>query len=165
MATGAVQSQAENRTSQYLHLVSDHFQSIWYEIRDVRKGPVRGRSQKASRDEIIVDVFSDLRGVLVVFQFVPRQLFVQKTVIGFVRIEGPHDIVSITPHIWPNAVLILSSLGVRISCDIEPVATPAFAIVRRCKQSLDKRFIREGTRVVQEFGNVFRRWRKPDQIE
>ena len=70
-------------------------------------------------------------------QFVARKLFDHELVVGLIRIERTHDVVSIAPSIGTLVVVRIPSC-VGVARDIKPMASPLLAIVRACQQPVDQ---------------------------
>ena len=95
---------------------------------------------------------------------VPGDLLAQELVVRFVRVEGIDDVIAIAPRERHRVVRSLAR-SIRVAHDIEPVASPAFAVMRRGQQAIDD--FREGVcRFVGEKSVDFlrRRW-KAAEIE
>ena len=60
---------------------------------------------------------------------VPRDLFLQETIVGLVLVEGLDDVVPVVPGVWIDIVKT-SAIGIGITHCIQPMATPAHAVVR-----------------------------------
>jgi hypothetical protein len=83
--------------------------------------------QKACGDQVL--------GVVLI-EFVARDLFEDEAVVRLVFVEAANDVIAITPGVR-SFVIVRASGGVGVARDIQPVPSPAFAITRRLKQSLD----------------------------
>ena len=87
MTAGTANRQPHNRRPQNLHFVSDHFEPVRYEGRDVGKRAIRSSSQKSRCCQIVVECLVNLLSIHVVGQLVSSQLLLQKPIPGLVRIE------------------------------------------------------------------------------
>ena len=67
---------------------------------------------------------------------VTRQLLLDETVVRLVLIEALNHVVAIAPDIGPRFIGF-EALAIGIARQIEPMARPAFAIVRRGQQRID----------------------------
>ena len=125
-------------------------------------GTRHGHTQKRFRRDVhllVVDVVEHLRLVLLRDRFgtqgqkagghntapvgtaigranqVAGNLLANELVIRQVVIEGFDDVVAIAPGVGIAMVLVVAG-GVGIACDVEPMASPAFAIARRGEQAI-----------------------------
>ena len=62
-------------------------------------------------------------------QQVARNLLMHKYIVGSVSIELSNHVVSITPRQRVRFVFV-STVGIGITCDIQPVSPPAFPVMR-----------------------------------
>ena len=95
---------------------------------------------------------------------VARQLLGEEDVVRLVLVESANDVIAIAPGIGA-IVVVLVAVGVRIPRHIQPVASPAFAVVWRCEQLVDQPV--PGARLVvsQERGQLARRGWQSEQIQ
>ncbi len=84
--------------------------------------------QKARRDQAFV---ADL------LELVTRNLLFQKQVIRLVLVEGADYIVAVAPGVGPVEI-VLKSVGIGVASYVQPVASPALAIMRRRQQAVDQ---------------------------
>ena len=84
-------------------------------------------------DGIGGEVFIGLRN-----HFIARELLPYELVEGFILVQRLDDIVTILPGPFTLEVLFAKALAVRITGRIQPVAPPAFAIVRRGEEAVDE---------------------------
>ncbi len=63
-------------------------------------------------------------------QLIARQLFLHEAVERLVAVEGTHDVIAVAPGVGPHLV-VLVPVALGVARDVEPVATPALAVVRR----------------------------------
>ena len=101
-------------------------------------------------------------------ELVGRQLGDDKLVVGEVFVEGPDDPVAV--GVAPGMRLFLEedvALVVGVAGQVEPMASPAFAIVGRLQQLLDHvgERLRSGTRVGLEAGDGVGLGGEPQQGE
>ena len=68
-----------------------------------------------------------IRGVGV--KGVAGELFLHKTGVGLILVEGADDIVAVGPGIGPQLILVVAA-GVGVLHHIQPVPAPAFAVMR-----------------------------------
>ncbi len=76
-------------------------------------------------------------------------LFAEKAVVGFVVVEGIDDIIAVAPCVWADLVTF-ESVGVGVVGDVEPVPSPAFAVVGGGEEFVDEFFVGERVRVMDE---------------
>ena len=88
------------------------------------------QAQKTGGDEVIVGPVGHL---------VAGDLFLYKSVVRLVVIEGLDHVVSISPEVRLVRVVLIAA-RVCIACGIQPVAAPSLAVVRRRKQLVDQPF-------------------------
>ena len=73
------------------------------------------------------------------FQLVTGKLFTGKLVKRFVAVERPNYVVTKSPDIW-FGVIAFVAVGFGIADQVQPVAGPLFAVVRRLQQPVDNLF-------------------------
>ena len=77
---------------------------------------------------------------IVGIELVTGKLLGQEAVVGFVGVEGPHDIVAVTPGLGTDGILpVTVRLG--IAHEVEPVPPPALAVARRGQQAVDQSLV------------------------
>ena len=81
-----------------------------------------------------------------------------------VAIESIDHPVAITPRIQANAVLLVT-IAVRIAGEIQPVAAPFFAVMRRGEQTIDQPLLGLRRPIVQKGLDFRRRRQETGQIE
>ena len=83
----------------------------------------------------------------------------EELVEGQIVVEGAHHPIAIQPSVDKGKLLwrVGVALGVGVAGDIEPVASPAFAKVRRGEQGFDRR-LRIGRL------NLFEAWRQACKV-
>ena len=91
---------------------------------EIRVGFPGAHAQKAQRDQTLGPFLAF--GALV-FQFVTRQLFLDKQVVRFVRVESANHVIAISPRGGPLGV-DGESVALGKACQVQPVARPALAI-------------------------------------
>ena len=96
-------------------------------------------------------------------QQVAGNLFPDKLVVRLVLVERINDIVAVAECVDVGEVFV-EAIAVGIAGDVEPVATPFFAVMRRGQKPIDdpaeciRRFVSE------EIGDFLHRWRKAGQV-
>ena len=94
---------------------------------------------------------------------VARDLLDREPVEGHVRVEGVDHPVAVGPD--RAAVVLLVAVGVGVAREVEPVARPALAVVRRGEQAIDEPFVGVGTFVGQKRVDLRGRRRQAGQVE
>ncbi len=111
----------------------------------LRPACVRGTPQKACRDDGLEDFGGQLLlrfiSAPVVDQLVSRQLLLKEAVVGLVLIERADDVVAIAPGGASRRVRIQDPFGVRVARQIQPMAAPAFAVMRAGEVAVDQSLI------------------------
>ena len=97
-------------------------------------------------------------------ELIAGDLFPDELVIRLVVVERLDDVVSIAPRVGTVAV-VLEAARVCIARDIEPVAPPPLAVVRRGEQPIDEPLPGTARRVVEERVRLLEGGRKANQIE
>src|SRR5258708_6804157 len=102
----------------------DHIDAVVEDVAHVAVEMVaeRQETERSQRAAVRADVY-----------FVSGDLFDDELVERFVLVERVDDVVAIGPRVRINGTLALAielSLGVRVARDVEPVAAPAFAVMR-----------------------------------
>ena len=95
---------------------------------------------------------------------VAGDLFADELVVGEVAVEGVDDVVAVAPGIAEGDVFI-EAVGVGVAGDIEPVAAPAFAVVRGIQEAVDDAGEGVGRVVGEEGGDVVGRGREAGEVE
>ena len=100
---------------------------------------------------------------------IAREMFEDQSVDGHVLIEGPNEIVAVTPCAGDRWIS-LAAVGVGIADPVHPVACPSFAKSRGGEQGVDEPgplLVREGLPVVDDRGLLAedRRGRQSGEIE
>src|ERR1700753_788387 len=72
-----------------------------------------------------------------VIKLIAGKLLTQELVVWLVIVERTDDVITILPGIRLEAIA-LETIGFGEANQIEPVAGPLFAIVRRCEQRIDE---------------------------
>ena len=75
---------------------------------------------------------------IVGIKLVTGKLLGQEAVVRFVGVEGPHDIVAVTPGMGAKGILAVA-VGLGIANQVEPVPPPTLAVTRRGEQAVDQR--------------------------
>ena len=92
---------------------------------------------------IFVDAAAEIAGGderlgIVGKQFVAGELLQHEAVVGLVGVEGVDDVVAITPGV--GAVVVgLVAVAVGVADEVQPVARPAFAVVRAGEEVFTRR--------------------------
>ena len=141
VAAGAGQGQAHHRRAQHLDLVGHHVQPLGDEVLGPGPGAVGRHAQEAGGDQRFHLIRSQGIELSVVHQLVARDLLQQKAVVGLVVVEGSDDVVPVAVGMGPQIVGMDLSFRVGVPGGIQPVAAPAFPVVRGIQQPVDQPFI------------------------
>ena len=97
-------------------------------------------------------------------QQVACDLFADELVDMASRVEGVDHVIAISPGVWISMVFVGSG-RIGVSGDVQPVASPSFAVARRREQSVDH--LRESVwRVIrQKRADFFFRWRQTGKVQ
>ncbi len=95
---------------------------------------------------------------------VAGQLLHDELRIAHVVGEGPNDPIAIRPGVRPGLVRLIT-VALAETDHVEPVSSPALAVVGRGEQPVDEFFIRVGRRVVDELLDFIARRRQAEQVE
>ena len=88
---------------------------------------------------------------------ISRQLFDCELIERHVIVESRDDPVSIWPH--RTKVVMLVSIGISVTCKVEPMQSPLLAKMFRVQETVDGRLIVCFRRILLEFSDFFkRRW-------
>src|SRR5207253_9563931 len=93
---------------------------------------------KMSRHEHISDLRGHIIAVGVAGEFITSNLFLDKTIEWFVRIERTNHVVAVFPRRWTVGIGAEIAVGISVSSDIKPMPSPPFAVLRRGKKSFDQ---------------------------
>ncbi len=118
------------------------------------KVPRSGRDKTESKDAIGRSRVENVAG----------DLFSDKSSVRLVVVECSDHVVSVGPRIGPKFVFVVAA-GIRVFDYVQPVPSPAFAILRRRQQPVDQLFVRIRTTVVNEGFDFGRRRRQTDQVK
>src|SRR5207248_994489 len=98
-------------------------------------------------------------------EFIAGELFGDKLVKWLVGIEGTDDVVTILVSVTPRRVGVAVAVRVGVTRDVQPVAAPAFAVMRGLEEPVDELFVGIGCRVREECRNLGGRRRQAREIE
>ena len=99
-------------------------------------GAVGCHPQKTGRGEL-VDLFRIQAGIRRRNHFIAGELFADKPIPRHVVVERADDVVAIAPCPAPLGVALGVALRVGVTGDVEPVASPALAVIWRSQQAID----------------------------
>lgn len=97
-------------------------------------------------------------------QYVARQLHADKFVVGQILIECVDDPVAIGIGVVARLV-VFKTIALSEAHDVQPMSSPAFSIVRRCKHPINQIFVGMIGQIVEKRGDFVRGWRKSQQIK
>ena len=92
------------------------------------------------------------------------QLFAHELVVGEIAIKGVDDPVAIAPGEWVSVVFV-TAVGVAVAGEIEPVAPPAFTVMRGGQQFINDLRPGPGRLIGEEGFHLGRGRRETDQVE
>lgn len=91
--------------------------------------------------------------------FITGELFFDKQVEGFIGIERADDVIAVVVGPWADGIGVGVAVAVGVSCEIEPMAAPVFAVVRGGEIALDHAGIGVRSGIGEEEGEfVGRGW-------
>ncbi len=137
VAAGALQGQAHDSGTEHVDLVGDDLQAVRNKAGDIRPGSVRCHAEKAGCHQVVVQLWRDLRGVLVIGQLVARKLFQKEAIVRLVGVERADDIIAVPPSMRPRQILFALPFGVRVAGEVEPVTAPTLTVPRRGEEPVD----------------------------
>ena len=88
-------------------------------------------------------------------QLIPGKLMLKKCVVRHVLIEGIDDPVAVPPGIW-SVFIAFKAAGVCVADDVQPVASPALAVLRAGEEAIDNLWPSIRTAVLFECLNFFK---------
>src|SRR5215470_6149417 len=89
---------------------------------------VHSRAQKAGCGDLFFYFRRPLLGVAIIRDFISCDLFSNKLIVRLIANEAANHIVSITPSIRADQILLEDAFAVRITCSIQPVPRPTLAV-------------------------------------
>ena len=152
VASGAADRHAEHHPGRH---VKDRVQIVVLGERRVRRLVVPDPESQVARGD-------DRRRGRVV-EFVAGELMGQELVIRHVRVERVDHPVAVAPRGGFLAVALVA-VRLRVAHEIEPVPSPAFAVVGRCQQAVDQAFPGVGPLVPLEGLDLLERRRQSGQV-
>ena len=127
-------------------------------------GAVGCHPQKTGRGEL-VDLFRIQAGVRRRNHFIAGELFADKPIPRHVVVERADDVVAIAPCPAPLGVALGVALRVGVPGDVEPVASPALAVIWRSQQAIDQLVVGLRRFVGEKFRDLFRGGRQSGEVE
>ncbi len=155
VAAGAADGQAEKYRTDAIRHFREDFVAAEGHFRVAGVATDRAEPIETDRDFAVGLSGSDL---------VAGQLFADELVIGLVVVEATDDVIAIAPGAGPRTV-VLEPFRLGEADDVEPVAAPAFAVVRTDQQLIDELFVSTRVRRGDERGDLLRRRRQAGQVE
>ena len=129
----------------------------------VRAGDVLVAGVLAQRAEA-VEAAGHEEGLVLRIHLVAGELLFDEFVVGLVAVETLHDVIAIAPGVGAvHVVLVAIALGE--ADDVEPVAAPLFAVVRRGQQAVDHFLPGVGRFVGEEGVDLFGGGRQAGEVE
>src|SRR5207245_5172230 len=132
MAASALDRQPEQRGADAGGHFGEQFLPVYFRIGVAADEMNRAAAAKAGRNQ----EGSALARVSATSQLVARELLSQKLTVRLILIQGMDHVVAVTPRVRALAVGFVA-VGFRVAHDIQPVLSPAFAVVGRSQQALD----------------------------
>ena len=109
----------------------------------------RREPQKCQRDSALRIHAGQLARAHDLVELVTRDLFPDEPVVRLVAVERIDDVVAVAPCMRHVRVALVAG-GVGITCEVEPVARPAFAVTRIVEQPIHQAFVGKRTAIVDE---------------
>ena len=97
-------------------------------------------------------------------KLVPRKLFEDESIVGRVVVEGLNDVVAVRPGVCANAILLVT-VTLTESHNVEPVSAPSLTIVRGTKKAVDEELVGVCARISNEGVDLFWSRRQADEIK
>ena len=155
VAARAAHRDAEERGAHDVGHLGEHFV--------VGAGDVLVAGVLAQRAEA-VEAAGDEEGRVLRIDLVAGELLFDEFVVGLVAVETLHHVVAIAPGVGAvHVVLVAVALGE--ADDVEPVAAPLFAVVRRGQQTVDDFLPGVGRFVGEEGVDLFGSGRQAGEVE
>ena len=156
VAAGAADRLRQNALADDVELLVHHVHLellfvLLFEVR-IRKREKRGGGQ-------LTATLGERR----VRQQIASDLFADETVERPVGIEGFDDVIAVTPRLFENETAQRHRLGV--ASDVEPMAAPTLAEMRRGEQSIHQPRVSVGRLVVDELIDLLRCRRQAGEVE
>src|SRR5262249_17208765 len=105
----------------------------------------------------------DNRFGVVAVDLVAGKLLAEKAVVGLVVVEALDDVVAVTPDERLGTIALVT-IGLGIADQVEPVASPLFAVMRRGEQPINQPLVGIRRIVFQESVDLFGRRGKAGQV-
>ena len=157
VAPRAGRRRAEEREAESINLLIDDVHFVLESIPFIQRFRADGKEPRGNR-------LLCFGSIVLSGKQIARELLLREPVEWDIRIERGNHVVAVPPSVRKIEVHGLART-LRIACDIEPVSTPAFAVMRRCQQAIDERFQCLRRLVVRVRRCLFRRRRQPDEVE
>ena len=110
---------------------------------------------EAGRDEGLVFAGGDL---------IAGQLFLNKTIVRLIVVEGTNHVIAVAPGIGTE-IVVLETLGLGEPDNVQPVLAPVLSVMFARQQAIDNLLPGFGRSVIYECGNFGRRGWKTREIE
>ena len=130
MATGAADGHAEEGAAHRVHLFVDDVAAHFV-------GVVAGEHLGSDGKETETDGLGAFLGEVFGGEKIAGELFDDEFVEGFVFVEGSDDVIAVAPGGRMGDVFV-HAVGVGVAGDVEPVASPAFAVAGGFEEFVDE---------------------------
>ncbi len=97
-------------------------------------------------------------------QQIAGELLLEKEIVRLVFVERLNHIVAITPRVAVDEIFV-KAIGIGVSRNVQPVPSPALAVVRGVEQAVDDAGERIGLIVVEKRSDFFGGRRQAGQVE
>ena len=98
-------------------------------------------------------------------KFIASELFGDELVEWFVGIKGTDDVIAIFVCVTARRIGVAVAIRIGITCNVEPMAAPAFAVMRGIEQAVEQLFVGVRRGVCEEGFDLGGRWRESDEIK
>ena len=98
-------------------------------------------------------------------ELITGELFGDETVKWLVGVEGANDVIAILVGVAARRIGVAVAVRVRVTRGVEPVAAPAFAVMRGVEQPVDQPFVGVGRGVREEGLDLGGRRRQPGEVQ
>ncbi len=156
VASCASEREAENDLAGRVQRVLDDLVDVF---QLVRSEPL-GLGDETGRD----DLSGVIPGRAVGGKDISGELLVEEAVIRDVGVERVDDVIAIEVRLGDGVIGVIPG-GVGVAGEVEPVTTPALAVMGRGEQFVDQAFVGVGAVVGEERLDPLRSRRQADQVE
>ena len=137
MTAGATHGQAQYGSAQDSHLGGHHVEAFGQIVLFGAVGGIGPHAQEPGRHQPIELLCCVGFGATVIEQFIAGDLFGQESIVRLVLVERSDHVVAVAIGMGPDVVGRNGAFRIGVAHGVEPVASPAFAIVGRIQQAID----------------------------